>query len=185
MIRPMKSKALITVVFAVPMFAGGAATANDKAECDKPAFAQAYTFRFNDNFKAAKEAHKAQDLAFQNRIEQLKQSMIAAGGWTAQEATAFLSDAAKAEDAEALETNRKKKARDLMNMSYAFDGVAFVGGTDHANATRARCRLGFDSFDRLAALKEATAQSWELLESKILKAAKEKNLTFPARPPVR
>lgn len=173
------------VVLALTAMFANACLANDKAECDKPAFAQAYTFRFNENFKAAKEAHKAHDLAFQHRIEQLKQAMIAAGGWTAQEATVFLSDAARAEDAEALETNRKKKARDLMNMSYAFDGVAFVGGTDHANATRTRCKLGFDSFDRLAALKEATAQSWELLESKILKAAKEKNLTFPALPPLR
>jgi len=173
-LRPAHLSLLVLVTLA-----SNACLANERADCDKPAFAQAYTFRFNQDFKVAKEAHKAQEASHQKRIDRLKQQMIAAGAWTAQEAGAFLAEAAKAQDVEALEANRKKKVKELLNMSYAFDGVAFVADKDHANSTLMRCRLGFDSFERLAALQSASAQYWELLASKILDAAREKNVMIP------
>lgn len=174
-----KLKPVHLALLALAALVSNACLANDKASCDAPAFAQAYTFRFNQNFKVAKEAHKAQEAILQQRIDSLKQQMIAAGAWTAQEADLFLAQAVKTQDLEQLEANRKKKARQLLDISYAFDGVAFVGGNDHANATLMRCRLGFDSFERLAALQSASGQYWEALASKILDAAKEKNLTMP------
>jgi hypothetical protein len=170
--------ALLALAALVP----NASLADDRANCDAPAFAQAYTFRFNQNFKVAKEAHKAKEASHQQRIDALKQQMIAAGAWTPQQAGLFLAEAAKAQDLEKLEAVRKKKARELLDMSYAFDGVAFVGGNDHANATLMRCRLGFDSFERLAALQSASGQYWDALASKILDAAKEQNLAVTDKP---
>lgn len=175
----MKLRPAQLSLLALAALVSNACLASERANCDAPAFAQAYTFRFNQNFKAAKEAHKAQEAGHQRRIDWLKQKMIAAGAWTTQEAGLFLAEAAKAQDMEKLEADRKKKAKELLNMSYAFDGVAFVADKDHATSTLMRCRLGFDSFERLAALQAANGQYWEALASKILDAAKEKNVTVP------
>jgi len=175
----MKLRTAHVSFLALAALVSGACLAQDKASCDAPAFAQAYTFRFNQNFKLAKEAHKAQEASHQKRIDWLKQQMIGAGAWTAQEAGLFVAEAAKSQDMEKLEADRKKKAKELLNMSYAFDGVAFVADNDHANSTRMRCRLGFDSLERLAALQTTSGQYWEALAAKILAAAKEKNVTIP------
>lgn len=167
---------LLAVGFALAFSNAYAANKSD-VNCDDANTAKAYATSFNARAKLVIDKGKAREKLNQQNYENLRDKIILAGVWNAEEAGNYLLKLTSTmPDLRELEAMRLMVVKDLQTIQQKLAGVpASTAGNEQAEH-RAVCILGQQSLEYLFTMQAINTTSWEIVNKHVTLFGKEKGV---------